>query len=83
MYRNWHLFWLIWFLTSFGTFLAVEIYALCTDYKRTLSEAIWAMEKVKDGQPISHWTAGHFLFTFTLILVCVWLIGHFGWHLWH
>lgn len=82
-YHGWHVFWLVWFLVSFCTFLAVEIYALVTDYRRTLSEAIWAMEDFKPGQSVMHWSALHFLFGGVLLLTFVWLTGHFLFHIWH
>ncbi|HET6909069.1 MAG TPA: hypothetical protein VFH54_07010 [Mycobacteriales bacterium] len=80
--HQWHVFWLCWFLGSFGTFLGFEAYALATDWRRTLSAAVWHMEKFQPGQPITAWTALHLLFIGALIVVDIWLIGHFGWMIW-
>lgn len=75
-----HLFWLCWFLASVGTFLGVETWGLVTGKGRTLSEAIWALEKFRTGQPVGQWSAGHFLFLGFWLLVefiWIWLAGHF------
>jgi hypothetical protein len=76
-----HLFWLCWFLASFGVFLAAETWGLVTGKGRTLSEAIWALEKFRTGQPLYQWSAGHLLFGGVFLLVAAWLVGHFvlGW----
>jgi hypothetical protein len=79
---GWHRFWAIWFSTSVGVFLTAEIYGLVTDPRRTLSEAIWSWEKFKPNQGIDHWTAFHFLFIALLLVLDVWLLGHFGWGRW-
>lgn len=80
-YAGWHRLWLIWFFLSFGSFLTFEIYALATDWRRTLSASIWAIEDFVPGQSISHWSAAHFLFIGVLALTFLWLLGHFalGW----
>lgn len=80
-YRGWHLFWLVWFAVSFGTFLAAEIYALVTDWRRTLSAWVWSFEKFQPDQPISKFTAGHFWFGGIFVVLVVWLFFHFwmGW----
>lgn len=75
-----HIFWLCWFIASVGVFLVAETWGLITGKGRTLSEAIWSLEKFRTGQPISQWSAAHFLFLgFWLIagFVWVWLAGHF------
>lgn len=81
-YAGWHRFWLIWFFLSFGTFLAVEIYALATDWRRTLSASIWAIEDFVAGQPISSWSVGHFWFIGVFGLTFLWLFFHFGMGWW-
>lgn len=78
----WHTYWLIWFTVAFVTFLGPEIYGLLTNAQRTLSAAVWSMEKVEPGQPISGWTAFHFLFIGVLLILFVWLIGHFAFGIW-
>jgi hypothetical protein len=64
-----------------GRSSAVEIYALCTDWRRTLSAAVWHFEHFRAGQPVTQWSAAHFLFIGVLFLTDVWLLGHFalGW----
>jgi len=79
---GWHRFWLIWFCLSFGTFLTAEIYALCTDWHRTLSAWVWSFEKFQTGQHIAQWTALHLLFIAALLVTDVWLLGHFGFGWW-
>lgn len=80
-YHTWNVLWTVWFCASVGSFLAVETYALVTDWQRTLSAAVWRMEDFLPGQPISKWTAVHLLFIGALVLLDVWLLGHFaaGW----
>lgn len=79
--RGWHLFWLIWFLTSFGVFLVAEIYTLCTNWRNTLSASVWALEEFRTGQPVSQWSAGHLWFCIIMLGLFIWLTGHFamGW----
>jgi hypothetical protein len=79
--KGWHLFWLAWFLTSFGVFLAAEIYTLATNWRHTLSASIWDLEKFRNGQPISQWSVGHLWFVGILGLLFLWLFFHFalGW----
>lgn len=79
--QAWYRFWLIWFLVSFGTFLSAEIYALCTNWRHTLSAAVWHFERFQPGQPLNQWSAAHFLFIGVLLLTDIWLLGHFamGW----
>lgn len=80
-YGGWHIFWASWFLASFGSFLAVESYALCTDWHRTLSAAVWHLEDFVQDQPITQWSATHVLFVGVMFTLFVWLTGHFamGW----
>lgn len=76
-------YWLIWFITSFTTFIIPESYWLAKGISsNTLSGAIWQMEKLTPGQGITAWTAAHFLFTFGFIILCAWSSGHFGWGIW-
>lgn len=81
-YHGWYVYWSAWFAVSFLSFLAPEIYALCTDPRRTLSAAVWHMEDLVPGQTVWAWHASHLIFTGVLILTFGWLIGHFGWGLW-
>jgi hypothetical protein len=78
------IYWLIWFVITFPVaFLIPELAVLANGRPDlTLSAAIWKLEGVNAGAPITHWTAVHFLFTGVFLLLCVWLTGHFGWRLW-
>ena len=58
----WQWFWLIWALTGLG----VEIYALATNYRNTLSEQVWALEGT--GATITRYIVGALTF---------WLFIHF------
>lgn len=77
-YGGWHLYWALWFCLSFFSFLAVEIYALLTDWQRTLSAAVWHLEGFVPGQRVIDWSAFHFLFIGVLGVLFVWLFFHFG-----
>jgi hypothetical protein len=71
---TWHRYWLIWFLVTFGIgFLPAEIYALRTNWRNTLSAAIWFAERFVPGQSIFRWNPFHLALAFVL----VWLFGHF------
>lgn len=78
----WHVYWLIWFAVAFLTFLIPEVWALATNPRRTLSWAVWSMEKLVPGQSVWAWHAAHLIFTGILILLFLWLIGHFGFGIW-
>ncbi len=77
-------YWLWWFILTFPAgFLIPEAIALARRRDQdTLSHAVWTLEHFRTGQPVMQWSAGHFLFTSTFILLTLWLIGHFGWGLW-
>jgi hypothetical protein len=76
-------YWLWWFIVTFPLgFLVPEVVALARNKTGdTLSGAIWELEKFSPGQPIGHWTAFHLLFIGMLLVLFVWLLGHFamGW----
>jgi len=73
-------FWLGWFITMIGSFLVMEIYQLATGHpERTLSAAIWRLERFKNGQAFDEWSAGHLLFMGSFGLLIFWLFFHFGW----
>lgn len=80
--RGAHLYWLIWFILSFGSFLVREIWALCTNWRDTLSAAIWSLEDFRQGQPISGWSSSHLLFMGLFVLIFGWLVMHFGFGWW-
>lgn len=77
-----HRYWLIWSIFTFLTFIVPEVYALCTNWRNTLSASVWDMEHFVPGQTFVHWTALHFLFIGMLIVTDLWLIGHFGFGIW-
>ena len=76
-------YWFWWFIICFPVgFLIPEVIALIR--KRTgdtLSGAVWQLEKFQPGQPVSQWTAFHWLFGCMLAVLFVWLFMHFteGW----
>jgi len=59
----------------------VEVYALCTDWRRTLSAAVWSIEDFLPDQKVSAWTVGHYWFTAIFGCTALWLFFHFsmGW----
>jgi len=75
-------YWTWWAVAAFLGFLGPEVYALVTNWQNSLSANIWRMEDFIPGQRAIGWSAGHFLFVGVLILLDVWLLGHFGWGLW-
>jgi hypothetical protein len=66
----------------FGSFLAVEVYALATDWQRTLSASVWAIEDFVPGQQVSEWTVAHFWFMAIYGCLVFWLFFHFGMGWW-
>jgi hypothetical protein len=76
-------YWWLWAVTSGAFFLAPEIWALASGHpEATLSAWIWRMEDFLPDQQIWHWNAFHLLFIAMLLVLDVWLLGHFGWGLW-
>lgn len=76
------IYWQIWALVTFVGFIVPEVYALVTNANNTLSDNVWRAEKFLPGQAVVNWSAFHFLFIALLLLLDVWLLGHFGWGLW-
>lgn len=77
-----HKYWLVWSIVTFLTFIIPEAYALATNWRNTLSESVWDMERFTPNQPLVHWTAVHFLFGGILLTLFAWLIGHFLFGFW-
>jgi hypothetical protein len=77
-----HVYWSVWAIGSFVTFIAPEVYALATNWRNTLSSSVWDFERFRTGQPIYQWSAGHFLFVLLLLVIDVWLLGHFAFGIW-
>ncbi|MGH3438118.1 MAG: hypothetical protein ACRDRN_16825, partial [Sciscionella sp.] len=60
-----------------------ELYALATHHgENTLSAQIWRLEQYKSGQVITQWTALHFLIGGVIVVLLLWLIGHFTFGIW-
>jgi hypothetical protein len=77
------LYWEGWALFTFLSFMIPELLALFTgNSQNTLSAAVWRAERLVPGQPIGDWTFFHFAFTGMMILLFIWLSGHFGLGLW-
>lgn len=75
-------YWPVFVVTGLTAFLVPEIIGLCTNWHNTFSAAIWRMEDFKAGQPVVNWTFVHFIFIALLLVLDLWLLGHFGWGLW-
>jgi hypothetical protein len=83
---TWKLYWALWALGTFASFLIPELIAVFTNPKNTLSWTVWDLEGGNPGDPIGAWTTAHVLLGGALLVVLVWLIGHlvFGiWRIWH
>ena len=80
--------WASWYwLTLCGAwfvgFCAVEFPALLTGHpENTLSAQIWRLEGFIPGQSVWQWTAVHFLIGGAILVLLVWLIGHFVLGVW-
>lgn len=72
---GWQWYWLLWLVVGFAV---PETIALIQKPENTLSYTVWDWFGVKAGVPISHWTLLHFL----LLLLLIWLIGHFAFGIW-
>lgn len=78
----WHLYWLLWASFSFITFIVPEIYAVSTDWRRTLSASVWSLEDMVPGQAINRWTVTHYWFISIYGVLVLWLFFHFGMGWW-
>lgn len=75
--------WLAWFLISFLSFLIPETIALVTKHPQfTLSASIWRMENYDPARGQRTWNAFHLLFAGELLLLDIWLFGHFIFRRW-
>ena len=76
-------YWPWWLVISFGTFIVPETVALATGNPgSTLSWWVWRHTQVVFHQPVSQWSATHFLFAGIFIVLAVWLVGHLVWGVW-
>ena len=77
------IYWEAWAIFTFLSFMIPELLSLFSgNSQNTLSAAVWRAERLVPGQAIEDWTFFHFAFTGMLMLLFVWLAGHFGWGLW-
>jgi hypothetical protein len=79
---TWKIYWLVWFLVTFVTFIVPELWALFTNAKNTLSWTLWDLEQFLPGTSLWKWTALHFLIGGILVVLLVWLIGHLVFGIW-
>lgn len=76
-------YWAWWATLALTGFLVPEIAMLIAGRPEdTLSAQIWRMEQFVPGQSIWAWNAFHFLFISGLIVLDIWLLGHFGFGKW-
>lgn len=76
-------YWSLWAAALVTTFLVPEVWMLVAGRPQdTLSAQIWRLEQYAPGQSLWQWNAFHFLFMGALLLLDVWLIGHFGFRIW-
>lgn len=76
------IYWLIWFVGTFVTFIVPEVWWLIKNKQYTLSWTLWHVEQFTPGQGIAHWTAGHFLIGGIIMVLLLWLMGHLVIGLW-
>jgi hypothetical protein len=76
-------YWAVWASLALVLFLVPEFWMLIIGRPQdTLSANVWRAEQFLPGQAVMHWSAVHFLLIAVLIVLDVWLLGHFGWGLW-
>jgi hypothetical protein len=76
-------YWFLWFVTAVTTFLVPELWALLSGRpENTLSAQIWRLERFVPGEALWAWNYFHFLFAGVLLLLDLWLFGHFVFGLW-
>jgi hypothetical protein len=75
----------LWPSTLSVLFVAIvipEIIALVTDDQNTLSYWVWTQLHATAREPMSQWTAVHFLFFGLWLVLVIWLTYHFFLHWW-
>lgn len=77
-----HPYWATWATVLFVSFLIPEVYALVTNWRNTLSAAVWDFERLVPDQSVWKWSAAHFLFGGVFLLLFGWLVGHFLFGVW-
>jgi len=70
-------YWIVWLCGAFVTFIVPEAVAIARNRTQdTLSGWTWRHCQVIVHQPISQWSATHFLFAGIFLVLAVWLVGH-------
>jgi hypothetical protein len=76
-------YWTIWLAAVALTFAAREFPALATGRPQdTLSWYVWQHLKVIRHQPVSQWSATHFLVAGVALVFAVWALGHLFLRIW-
>ena len=75
-------YWPVALVTLLGVILVPEAVALATGYRNTLSYWVWTQLHATAREPMSQWTAVHFLFFGGWLVLVVWLTYHFFLHWW-
>lgn len=70
-------YWTIWLSVLLATFLAPEIYGLCTNSANTLSAWVWRALKISSHESLVYWSAADFLVFGAWLTLVIWLTGHF------
>lgn len=76
---NWY--WPIWLIVVLLSFLPMEIFALFTNHKNTLSDWIWVHLRITATTTVGQWTAADLLtFLAYVSIFILWLPWHFWFH---
>jgi hypothetical protein len=75
-------YWTAFLAASLVGFLVPEVWALCTNWRNTLSAWVWQLLAVQRGEPITSWTWLHVLGLGMYVLINGWLVGHFFFRVW-
>lgn len=80
--HGFHVYWGVWAIVLFVSFIVPEVIGLVRNKAWTLSETLWRIEEMAPGQSVFKWQAAHFLIGGMLIVLLVWLLGHLVFGLW-
>jgi hypothetical protein len=73
-------FWPIWLSIGFGVGITMEIVALATNPRNTLSYWVWTTLQSQRNVDPWNWTATQFLTLGLWLVIVVWLTFHFWFH---
>lgn len=73
----WQWYWASWFTATVATFLPVELWALFTNPRNTLSWSVWDLEGFVPGSHTA-WTWSHWVVGGVFFFLCLWLAVHFA-----